>query len=63
MGTQATTIASLFPLPGDHHKNPKPEDHLDAKLEFSQSRYPQQKHQDRRISETPIGTQRSPTRY
>ena len=48
MGTQRTTIASLFPLSGDHNENPELKDHLDARLELSLSRYSQQKHYDRK---------------
>ena len=39
MGTQGTTIASLFPISGDHYKIPELEDHLDARFELSLSRY------------------------
>ena len=55
-GTKKTTITSLSPLPCDHYKNPKLEDHLDARPELSLSRYSQQKYHDLRTSEASIAT-------
>ena len=46
MGTQRTTISSLFPISSDHYEIPELEDHLDARLELSLSRYPQQNSHD-----------------
>ena len=43
MGTQRTTISSLFPISGDYYEVPELEDHLDARFELGLSRYPQQK--------------------
>ena len=55
VGTQGTTIASLFPLSSNHYENRELEDHLDTELSFS--RYPQQKHHNKRISKAPVATQ------
>ena len=63
MGTQGTNISSLFLLSGDLYEIPEVEDHLDSRLEFSFSRYPQQKHHDRRLSKAPVATQTYPARY
>ena len=43
MGTQRTTIPTLFPISGDYYEVPELEDHLDTRLEPSFSRYPKQK--------------------
>ena len=61
-GTQRPTITSFYPISRDHYEIPKSKDHLDAKLELSFSRYPQQKHPYRRISEAPSTAQTYPTR-
>ena len=46
MGTQRTTITSIFPISGEPYKIPKLEAHLNARLELSFFRYPQQKCHD-----------------
>ena len=40
--TQGTTIASLFPISGDHYEVPELEEHLDTRFELRLSRYSQQ---------------------
>ena len=56
MGTQRTTIASLYSISSDHYEISELEDHLDTRLELSFSRYPQQKCHDWGISDAPIAT-------
>ena len=63
VGTQGTTIASLFPLSSSHYEIPDFEDHLDTGLELSLSRYPQKKHHETRISKAPVATQTHSARY
>ena len=63
MRTQGTTIASHFPISSNHSEIPELEDHLDTGIELSFSRYPQQKHHDRRISKAPVATQTHSARY
>ena len=62
-GDAKTTIASFFPISRDHYEIPELEDHLDARLELSFSRYSQQKHHDRSISKAPGATQTHSARY
>ena len=52
-----------FPTSGDHYELPEVEDHLVSRLELSLSRYSQQKHHDRRISNAQIATQTCSARY
>ena len=56
-------MTSLLPISGDHYKNQKLEEHLDAQFEPNLHRYSQQKHDDLRIPEAPIARQTYPTRY
>ena len=39
MGTQRTTVASIFPISSNHYEVPKLEDHLDTRLQSSLSRF------------------------
>ena len=63
MGTQKTTVASLFSISGDHYETPELEDNLDARLKFGLSRCSQQKYHNGRISDAPIATQTYSTRH
>ena len=60
MGTQGTTIASLFPISSNHYEIPELEDRLDTGLELSPSRYPQRKHHDGTISKAAVAHKRIP---
>ena len=57
MGTQRTTISSLFPTSGDYYEVSELEDHLDARFEVGLSRYLQQKSHCWKISHAPTATQ------
>ena len=54
---------AFFPISSDLYEIPELEDHLDTRLELSRSRYPQQKHHDRRKSKAPVATQTHSPRY